>query len=330
MPRPKGATNKKGTKASPKIDSVDSPIDKIEKPSIELTSNEGKLNVSDFTPNPKPAAQKIISPMLAEGVEIKDHALGIGPDSNGQSNPSMQVEGDFFNTKPYDPNPPKPVAPGASQTPQQVAQGILGNTTPVTPLKNDAPEQRFNMDPGAGNIDSQTNPVIDEAARQATSDLVDTVTEMYERAVPELTHDYTKISVKDIRIVKGLEEKGEALVGLTDDLKTINKDNKERLKERCRTDAQMLKKPLKRWLTTKNIPVPPWVEVLMVVFFIGLTYFILIKEIKSSNQAMMEQILAKVKKNNAPEMTVSQGGVQQAVAKPNSDLPDVSDATIIP
>ncbi len=44
----------------------------------------------------------------------------------------------------------------------------------------------------------------------------------------------------------------------------------------------------------------------------------------------MEQILAKVKKNNAPEMTVSQGGVQQAVAKPNSDLPDVSDATIIP
>ncbi len=248
--------------------------------------------MDDLTPHPKPA-QKIISPMLAEGVEVKSHAMGLGPENTSggsmQTSESFKTDSDFFGTKPYDPNPPAPEKkPDVPLTPQQVAQAQMGNVTPVTQFKQDAPEQKFNMDPGAANIDSQTNPVIDQAAAQATSDLVDTIVDIYERAVPEITHENTKIKTKDIKTVKALEEKGEVMVGLVDDLRNINKDNKKLIEDRCKSDAQMLKKPLKRWLTTKNIPVPPWVEVLVVVAFIGLTYFLLIMQIKTSSGAKDE------------------------------------------
>ncbi len=241
-------------------------------------------------------AQKIISPLLSEPVEIKAHAQGIGPGNpNGQPNPtpasSFEVEGDFWGTKPYI-DPKTVVKP---ETP--AAPPVQPSNIPAMPM--DVPEQKFSA-PTPGMVD--TNPIIDTAAIQAASDMVDTIGEMYKRGVPEITHDKIKIKSKDIKEIKSLENKGEILVGVSEEFVIINKENKKRLEERAASDVALLKKPLKKWLGTKNIPIPPYVEFIIVLIFIGITYFFLIREIKTSNEALLEGIYEKVRKKKEAEI----------------------------
>ncbi len=262
-----------------------------------------EVTPSTETPTATPPvekSQKIISPLLSEAVEIKAHATGIGPgNANGQPNPSpspsFEVEGDFWGTKPYiDPKTvAKPeVTPGSSPTAPPI-QPVIPN------LPVDVPEQKFaEGTPGM----TDTNPIVDAAALQAASDMVDTIMEMYKRGVPEITHDKTKIKSKDIKEIKSLENKGEVLVGVSEEFVIINKENKKRFEERAASDATLLKKPLKKWLGTKNIPIPPYVEFIIVLVFIGVTYFFLIREIKTSNEALLESIYEKIRKKKEAEI----------------------------
>ncbi len=277
-----------------KVSSINGDKTPGENSNEQITTNSEQLKetktpevkVEDITHKPQ---KQISSPLLSEAVEIKDHAKGIGPGNQGPQNTnpfSNPVDGDFFQTKPY---------LGDQKPPVEVKAKTLQNPAPtLPPMKPDVPEQKFNMDPAAQGLES--NPVVDQAAAQATSDLVDTLMTMYERSVPSITHDKTKIKSTDIREVEKFERTGDLTVGIAEDLKTQNKENKTRFEERCKSDSQMLKKPLKRWLTGKNIPLEPWMEVLLVAAFIALTYFFLIQEVKTSNQQLMESIMEKLNK----------------------------------
>ncbi len=297
MTKPK--RNLKTASLSPKAKEVEAAADSIPTPE------------SGSTPTPPPAekAQKIISPLLSESVEIKAHAMGIGPGAqNGQPSPtpanSFEVEGDFWSTKSY--IDPKTAA--ANATPTDPAQpGAQPGSSPTAPplqpqmpqMPVDVPEQKF-TEGTPGMVD--TNPLVDQAAIQAASDMVDTIMEMYKRGVPEITHDKIKIKSKDIKEIKSLENKGEVLVGVSEEFIILNKENKKRLEERAASDAILMKKPLKKWLGTKNIPIPPYVEFIVVLVFIGITYFFLVREMKSSNDALLEKIYENIRKKKEAEI----------------------------
>ncbi len=241
--------------------------------------------------SPTPAPSKTISPLLSGAVEIKAHAMAVGPQNTGSD--SFKVDGDFFSTPAYaDKKDALPIEKpaGATPTPAQ-GQGML---------QPDVAEQKFNT--GADALALDSTPIVDDAARQATSDLVDTIGEMYKRGVPEITHDKTRIKPKDIKEIKSLESKGEVQAGVSEELVLQNKENRKRFEERAASDIVMLKKPLKRWMATKNIPVPPYVEFLIVLIFIGVTYFFLIKEVKNSNDSLVESIYEKAKSKQLERM----------------------------
>lgn len=265
----------------------------VEKPIVADNTVSPEVTATPETPAPAvEKSPKIISPLLSEAVEIKEHAMGIGPNQQQGSAPatnSFEVDNDFWGTKPY-------IDPKTVQTPVTP----VAPATPVMPaLPVDVPEQKFSSQPAGG---TETNPIVDAAALQAASDMVDTIMEMYKRGVPEITHDKTKIKSKDIKEIKSLENKGEVLVGVSEEFIIVNKENKKRFEDRAASDAILLKKPLKKWLGTKNIPIPPYVEFIIVLIFIGITYFFLIKEIKTSNDALLEGIYEKVRKKKEAEI----------------------------
>lgn len=272
-------------------------VDPVEK-APETVNSDPKPDIKPSEPSSTPP--KVKSPLLSDSVEVKEHAMGVGPGSgqaqqNPNPNPQSQAGGGFkvdnaFFKRPQD-NPALALMDEPKKEPVNIS-------TP--PPVNDAPEQVFNMSPtpppstAPGLQDPNVIPIPDDIARQGAADLTDTIMDMYKRLVPDGTHEFTKIPESDIREIKKAETEGAIIAGMAEELASTNKENKQKLKDRAKEDAAMIKKPLQRMLEAKQVQAPPHIELIIVLIFVVLTYGFMIREIKSSNKNLIEKLYQKI------------------------------------
>ncbi len=255
------------------------------------------LEAKAEAPAPKAEAKPFKSPLLSEPVDIKEHALGNGPS---------------VSTTP-------PVTPGGFS----VGSGFF-NPPPVTPIAPppplDAPEQNFNQKPplsGGGQLTSENIPIPDNISKQGASDLADTIMDLYKRVLPEVAHTYTKINTKEI---KKLEQSGDLLPGAHADVVEENKNNKALLTERAKEDAALIKKPLKKLLEVKNINAPPHIELIIILIFVAVTYFLMVKDMKRESNALLEKLYERIRKEK---------GNTGATVQTESEIPLTETETVI-
>lgn len=230
-------------------------------------------SVASPEPAPVKKTPKFKSPLLSEPVDIKEHAMGNSSPSPAPT--SFKVDSGFFSN---------PV----------VQQPVM---TPPPPL--DAPEQMFNplaknAMPGQSSSPSSGNETVsipDNVARQGASDLADTIGDIYKRFVPEVGFHFSKINTKEI---KKLEASGDLLPGAYNEVSEENKNNKLLLETRAKDDMALMKKPLKKLLEVNNVSAPPHLELIGVAIFVILTYFMMVKNMKSENDALLEKLYAKI------------------------------------
>ncbi len=254
------------------------------------------LEVKAEVPAPKAEAKPFKSPLLSEPVDIKEHALGNGPSVGTTPQPSLSVGAGFFNPPPITP----PIAP---------------------PPPLDAPEQNFNQKPplsaGGGQLTSENIPIPDNISKQGASDLADTIMDLYKRVLPEVAHTYTKINTKEI---KKLEQSGDLLPGAYTDVVEENKNNKALLTERAKEDAALIKKPLKKLLEVKNINAPPHIELIIILIFVAVTYFLMVKDMKRESNALLEKLYERIRKEK---------GTTGATVQTESEIPLTETETVI-
>jgi hypothetical protein len=229
-------------------------------------------------PEPAPVKEtpKFKSPLLSEPVDIKEHAMGNPSPSPAPT--SFKVDSGFFSN---------PV----------VQQPVM---TPPPPL--DAPEQMFNplaknAMPGQGGSSSggsENVSIPDNIARQGASDLADTIGDIYKRFVPEVGFHFSKINTKEI---KKLEASGDLLPGAYSEVTEENKSNRILLENRAKDDMALMKKPLKKLLEVNNVSAPPHLELIGVAIFVVFTYFMMVKGMKNSNDALLEKLYARINRD---------------------------------
>lgn len=268
----------------------------------ETVKEEIIKETTKSTPPPIPKSKpKVISPILAEPVDVKDHAMGVGPqpaNNSAASGESFRVDQSFFSGS------------QKSQPTPEVKGPELATPPPQPQIQNfppDAPTQEFTI-PGSGPLPSISSPggdpvggdnvdIPDDIARQSASELTDTLMTIYVRMVPDVSHSATKMNAKEI---KKLEESGDLMAGAHEEVVSQNKENKSLLTSRAKEDAAMIKKPLKRLLEVKQISAPPHVELIIILIFVAVTYFMTVREIKKNNESLLERLYAKINQNRGP------------------------------
>jgi hypothetical protein len=292
---------------------------------VSLKDAEDAIVVSkeSTVPSAEPQVENKIpspgkSPLLAEPVDLMEHAANPitggqaqnQPQSNGET---FKMDQDFFSTPSVQPDPVK-------QNTSSSAQGGFStvNQPPITPvsqpLKPDAPEQHFNLNAPSGPEANMAN-IPPDVAKQAAEDLADTIGQIYTSFIPSLTHELTHIKSSEIRQIKSLESSGDLLPGSHQEFIEINKDNKKKLEERAKSDMSMIKKPLKKFLEVKNVQVSPQWELVGVLIFVAVTYFFLVKEIKKSNNEMMDKLRSMIVDKNKKEQVTSESDVPLATTE---------------
>mgnify|MGYP001616344487 CR=1 FL=1 len=96
-----------------------------------------------------------------------------------------------------------------------------------------------------------------------------------------------------------------------DDIITTNKENNAIFKDQARKDARMIAKPLGKFLAAKNVNVSPGAELAVICLFVAITYFLLFRNIKKENDALMETLTSKIRtakkqKEEVPEVEVEE------------------------
>lgn len=299
------------------IKTVDSEQSKADSTEAKIeTKVEATTDTATIKTEAKPA-QKVVSPLLSEPVEVKAYAMGIGPDPGNNTPPpsdisSMSVDGDFFATKPAVDYTLKKSDLSEVKNPD----GTTSTPPPkLPPLGPDAPEQAFNPNQNA----DQNIVVPDNVSRQAAGELAETIMSMYERLAPELAHEYSKLNTKEI---KKLEAAGDLMAGSHDDVVSQNRENKRELEKRAHDDATLIKKPLRKLLEVKNINAPPHIELLIILVFVALTYFMMVRGIKKSNDDLLNKLYEKINKDKF-------GTSANVVKDPDSDIPLAQTETVI-
>jgi hypothetical protein len=275
---------------------VSEKIDLKEESAIEEPV-KGEPIIEPVKSEPKP--QTVVSPLLSEPVEVKEHALGVGPGPAPVQPTSFSMDQDFFSTPPV-----------AHNNPQLGRNDLMSENPGMFPAPApDAPEQSFNQAAGGGPIVDKA-PIPDEIAKQGASELADTIMDLYKRAVPDFSYEFVKHKADDLNEIKKYEIDGKIMVGTVEDLRNSNKEVKKTLEERAKEDAAMIKKPLKKLLQVNNIQAPPHIELIIILLFVLVTYGMLLKGIKESNKELLSKIYAQVgkdkKESDIPFMTTEE------------------------
>jgi hypothetical protein len=215
------------------------------------------------------------SPLLDSDISIMEHATGFD---------NIQVDENIFGGTPPPPmaEPNKPVEPTSFTFPEDA------------PAMDMNPLNGLDTSPIGGSVPS-------EIKEELSNDLADLICDIYKDTVPELEHSFTKL---DERKIKALAKEGYVDNFIVDTIVNANKDNKSKFKERASKDAKLLKKPLTKVLNEKQVKTTPTSELIIVLGFILVSNFFMIKEVKAENTQMMSAIMQRIDEINAKKEEV--------------------------
>lgn len=199
----------------------------------------------------------------------------VKPQPQAQQKPKPKVEGTEFGEPVY--AIPEDDVPGMQyKQPETVTEYPEGATEDI--------------DTGNDNVE-----IPQQVSNESAKSLAGTITNTYADVIPELIFMKAKVNEKEI---KKLVENGDLFEYHYDEVVGHNTSTLQKLKDRAKEDAKMLKKPLSRLFEVKNVKASPMAELGIVLAAVVILNFVMIREITRNNRHLHDRLDAEARKTH--------------------------------
>jgi hypothetical protein len=153
----------------------------------------------------------------------------------------------------------------------------------------------FNDDLGdpinGGDDDSEGGLAPSEEASEISSEwTADLITSIIESEGSRLAYNQTKINEAT---VQAGENRGRFVEGTHSEVKALNKQNKKSISDLFKNQVEMIEKPLKEVLKSRNVKISPESALIGSVLFSAVVIFLEVRGIKKSNDELIQSIINK-------------------------------------